>query len=472
MRRTTKVLLAGLVLTIGLSAAGQAEWFHSANLVRTPNGNLAHAEALVQVTVLATDMVNSQVCVRYTRESDKVKQGRIKTTARFFLAEDDVRAVSFVEGVAQNEVLSCKKAPNAPLGTVVEFSHQFLGMPRVFGKKGHYVDVSGIVGESAFDLETLGLAPAEEDARGRINSARSIFTADKASQRHPVLLAQTAVASRLLLEPRACVSYRRAKEGNQNKGRFVAQATVIYPDGETEKLDFAAGVKKGEAIRCKELSREAPIGTMIESDIQFRKMPRLRNLNAQAEYFDVSTSLSTAGDVAFRPAPVPDVVDGPGNENPGAGPPPPPGPGTAGLSGLDQRCISRVLYAGGAGSRQIVRPRGNKGGKFEIFGPRSRVANGAAVPATLGFGSTYAAACNDYERKMGNLGPEGRALSGADVSAWIWYSNMNSAAGPTAVRKDPRGGFHGDYWRPSTGVVIFSGPNPLAILRELQRRGL
>lgn len=479
MSRMKKTILTALVLTLGLSTAGQAGWYHFANNVRTPDGNLVHDGAMVQMSVVATEMNSSWACVRYSRDSKKLKQGRVKSTARYLLDGEEIRKIDFVERVTQNRVLNCKKGPKAPVGTVVEFTHQFLGMPRVFGKKGEYIDVSGVVGAKilqpviAFDAGTLALMPAEDDGRGRIASASSLFVADQASQRHPVALSQTAIANRAFASPKVCVSYRRAAGENRNQGRFVATSTVIYPNGQTEKLEFGAGVSKGEAVRCKDLSRDVPVGTVVESDIQFQKMPRLRDLKASPEHFMMNTSISTAGDVDFRPPPAAPVVDAPPSD-PGSGtPPPPPPPGGGGpLNAADQRCISRVLYAGGSGSRQIVRPRGNKGGKFEVFGPRSAIANGKAVPATLGFGSTYALACNDYERKMGSLGPEGSSLSGSDVGGWIWYSNLSSAAGPTAVRKDPRGGFHGDYWRPWSGVVILNGGSPGAILKALQSRGL
>jgi hypothetical protein len=476
-----KSMLATLMLALGLASVGQADWFHYANNVRTPDGNLNHDADMVQMSVVATEIAEGWTCLRYERVSDKAKQGRVKTTARFMDGGEEVGSLTFTSGVTGNRVLNCKQNPvDTPIGVIVEFSHEFLGMPKVLGKKGQYVDVSGLVGETilepvaAFDLGTLFLTSEDEEARGRIASANSLFLAEgDVSEKHPKSLAQTAVANRDLEEAVVCTSYYRNAANDKSKGRVTASATVTYPDGETEKLNFSSGVSQFQATSCRQLSRDAPIGTVVENDISFKNMPRLKA--AAPENFVVATSISTAGNVDFRPPPPPEVPEppaaGPGPAPPPP-PPPPPGGGSGGLSGADIRCISRVLYTGGSGSRQIVRPNKNKGGKFEVFGPRSRIANGAAVPSTLGFGSTYAAACADYERKMGSLGPEGPGLSSGDISRWVWYSNMSSASGPTAVRRDPRGGFHGDYWRPWTGVVILNGSSPGQILDLLRSRGL
>jgi hypothetical protein len=94
------------------------------------------------------------------------------------------------------------------------------------------------------------------------------------------------------------------------------------------------------------------------------------------------------------------------------------------------------------------------------------------VVSTLGFGPTYAAACADYERKRGPIGPSGPPLSSADIANWVWYSNMNSSAGPTAVRRDPRGGYHADYYRPSLGAIIVNVSSPRAAIDALRRAGL
>lgn len=475
MSRTRSLLLAVMVLALGPATASDAAWTHFANTVRTPDGNLAHTDELVQMFVLGTDIESSQACVVYKRETDKPRQGRVLVSARFNLPDGAVEEVNFVGGVAKNEYSKCKEGPAAPVGTLVEYTFDFRGMPRILGNKGQYTDVSGVVADGEPEVETLGLTPAE-DGRGRINSASSIFTADKASQRHPLSLAHTAIANRLLVEPTLCVSYQRTAR-KRNKGRIVSEVNVTYPDGETERLRFSGGVRKNEFIRCRQLSRDAPLGTMAENDLAFLGMPRLRQLDANSEYALVNTSISTAGDVAFRTPPA--VPDPPADDDPGGDdrgtpepPPPPPGGGSGALTDADKRCISRVLLAAGSGARQIVRPKGNRGGKFEVFGPRSLISGGQVVTSTLGFGSTYAAACADYERKRGNIGPEGPPLSARDVANFIWYSNMNSSAGPTAVRRDPRGGFHADYWRPSTGPVIVNVSSPSAAIEALRRAGL
>ncbi len=476
MSRMKKSMLSTLMLVLGLSTAGQADWFHFANNVRLPSGNLVHDADMLQMSVAATEAASTYACVRYFRESTKAKKGKVKTTARYMLDGEEIASLSFTTGVTQDRVLNCKEGPEVTVGTVVEFEHEFLGMPRVLGKKGQFVDVSGVVGESmldeaiAFDEGSLALTSADEESSGRIVGTSSLYVTDTDGQKHPKSLDHTLVTNRDMVAPMACIAYRRNAESKRSQGRVTATATVMYPDGETETLNFSSGVNQFEAVSCRELSQDAPVGTIIQNEISFINMPKVKGTEEAQENFIVNTSLSTAGDVDFRPPPVPAVADVPADTGGGGGAPPP--GSTGALSAADQACISRVLYASGGGSRQIVRPRGNKGGKFEVFGPNSTVdSTGHPVVSTLGFGSTYAAACADYERKRGSL-PAGPSLPAADIGLWVWYSNMNSANGPTAVRRDPRGGFHGDCWRAAKGVIIFNGNSPNAVLKLLQGAGL
>ncbi len=473
MSRMKSTLLAVPVLAFALTSAGEAGWTHSTATARTPDGNLAHATELAQSFVIGTDLSRARACIQYQREGERPRQGRVVATGRFTQPDGSVSELNFAGGVSESALAICKTVPNAPAGTLAEFTYELKGMPRVFGNRGQFTEVSGVLSDGLPRVAPLGLTPAEDDGKGRIHSSRSLFVPDKASQRHPLGVSQTLFANRLYIEPQLCLSYQREAEKNRNKGRVLGKVRLTFPDGETQDVSFAGGVRQGEFVACKGIGRDVPIGTMAEGDFEFRSMPRLRSLDGGPEYALVNTSISTAGDVAFRQPPIADVPsDDPGDDpGPGGGPSPPPPSG--GLSTADQVCISKILLSPlTGGSRQIVRPNKNRGGRIEVFGPRSRVADGKAVPSTLGFGSTYAAACADYERKMGPIGASGRNLTAAEVQCFVWYQNMNSGSGPTAVRRDPRGGFHGDYWRPWTGVVIFSASGPYQVIQTFQRRGL
>ena len=257
---------------------------------------------------------------------------------------------------------------------------------------------------------------------------------------------------------------------------------MVQPDGEIGFLKIVGGVRDNEFLNCKTYEGRIFGGAMVEFDFELNNMPRLDVTSDVTGFADIYSVVSTTGEPVFRepppppePKPVPVPVAPTTPTNPTT-PTTPSGPATpppsGGLSGADQVCISKLLYAPGAGARQIVRPRGNHGGKFEVFGPRSVFANGVVVTSTLGFGPTYAAACADYERKRGPIGPNGPPLSAADISRWVWYSNMNSAAGPTAVRRDPRGGYHADYYRPNLGAIIVNVSSPGAAIDALRRAGL
>jgi hypothetical protein len=81
---------------------------------------------------------------------------------------------------------------------------------------------------------------------------------------------------------------------------------------------------------------------------------------------------------------------------------------------------------------------------------------GGVNPNTTGYGDTIAAAVKDYERKMGLL-PSGSGLSASDVAALEWYQRMNTASGPTSIRRDGGGTFHGEYYRVGRGSIHRSG---------------
>ena len=465
MSTKKNVLLIALIVSLGFSTAGEAGWVHFTSSMNTPAKNLKHTATHSQTLVVPVDVPGkSEICVFYSNTTGGKNKGRVLSTATTMDPDGETVVLNFVGGVSRNSYSNCKTGPALDAGSVVMFDHEFKGMPRVLGKKGQYFEVAGAVSDLGEpDFDRLLLKSSDGDS-GWIHSASSLFVATEDTQKHPKKLAQTLLVANDLSDPQICVNYfSNLSQGKA--GRIITGVGVERADGR-EQLKLAGGVAKNLYSACKSVG-DVAAGEMVEFDLDLRNFPRVKMTDGKTEFFDVKTTISGAGEVEFN---FPDVATPDTPDTTGDTPPPP--TGTGGLSAADQICISKLLYAAGSGSRQIVRPRGNKGGKFEVFGPRSVFANGVVVTSTLGFGPTYAAACADYERKRGPIGPNGPALTSRDIANWIWYSNMNSAAGPTAVRRDPRGGFHADYFRPGLGAVIVNVSSPSAAIEALRRAGL
>lgn len=103
---------------------------------------------------------------------------------------------------------------------------------------------------------------------------------------------------------------------------------------------------------------------------------------------------------------------------------------------------------------QLWRSKNGSPAKWQVVGPKTRAVPGTnkLILSTAGVGSTVARAVADYERKMGALNGPGARLSAANRAALVWYSRMSAAGGPTSVRRDSRGGYHGEYYRPGKGA--------------------
>ena len=89
-----------------------------------------------------------------------------------------------------------------------------------------------------------------------------------------------------------------------------------------------------------------------------------------------------------------------------------------------------------------------------MIGPRTLVDSryrGNVVPTTTGYGATIAAAVRDYERKRGALN-KGPALVPSAVKLLEWYSGIDSRGGPTSVRRNPKGQYIGEFYRPGRGT--------------------
>lgn len=128
-------------------------------------------------------------------------------------------------------------------------------------------------------------------------------------------------------------------------------------------------------------------------------------------------------------------------------PPPDPPPGDR----TDEQAVVALLIDNWA--TQLIRPRAGKPAKWVATGPRSDTETKAGEHPSHGRGPTRRAAVLDYEQRTGDqLGGGSRALTARERELIGWYEGMDASKGPTSVwhQRSPSG-YHGDYWRPSTG---------------------
>ncbi len=485
-----------LALALVASTAATADWLHFADaIVQATDDVEKHPGKISHVIPVTKAMEAPLACVGYTNSVSQKSRGRLITDVLVVKADGTEETKKLIGGVKKNAYLNCKKLDaDLATGDVVFFDTDLRNFSRLRNddSRSDFAEISAMLsatGEPELAQDApLGFVPEKVAPFGLLPSpgagwyyaARSVFQVDddKLSQKHPTALDRTLMVGNELKKSEVCISYSQMSAGDGG-GRVIGTAKIIRPDESVESLKIVAPVKGGTALTCKAPAKKIDAGSIVEFSMELKGMARLENDGESIAFADITAAISTTGEPIFReppPPPMPDPppapVATPTNPSPTPTAPAPPPGSTGALSAEDQACISRVLYAAGGGARQIVRPRGNKGGKFEVFGPNSVIgSDGKPVVSTLGFGSTYAAACADYERKRGKMSA-GPSVPSADISLWVWFSNMNSSGGPTAVRRDPRGGYHGDCWRPGKGVVIFSGSSVNSVMKKLQGAGL
>ena len=94
--------------------------------------------------------------------------------------------------------------------------------------------------------------------------------------KHPKNLVQTTTAARDAEKPFLCVSYHNTV-GQDSKGRVVATAIIFHPNGNSNTLKFAGGVKKNSFLKCKE-GPDLEAGAFLDA-IALASLPNNRRID-------------------------------------------------------------------------------------------------------------------------------------------------------------------------------------------------
>ncbi|MFQ5526408.1 MAG: hypothetical protein ACE5GX_09135 [Thermoanaerobaculia bacterium] len=317
---------------------------------------------------------------------------------------------------------------------------------------------------------------ASSAAAGTLLVTDSVFKATKAQQVHPGEVFGGVVVPIRLSKAQVCVFYSNTtKKGNQ--GLIRTDVTIIGRKGKETKLKLNGRVKNNEFLLCKKAPTLRP-GDGVTFSTRLLEMPRLRRRGKKdddvAQIAGFVAEEFTLEDLFPEPEPPPEPVECP-DPPPPPPPPPPPGPsptptpeptpepepGGGPLTAADQKAASALLIQ--STKTQLWRFKANNPRKWTVIGPRTLLGGGpgGVNPSTTGYGNSIAAAVADYEAKRGKL-PAGSGLSQRDQQALVWYGKMNSGGGPTSIRRDTGGVYHGEYFRPGKGAIHRGGFTSIA----------
>ena len=123
-------------------------------------------------------------------------------------------------------------------------------------------------------LATLALTSAAN--AGWLYSANSVLRVEDELLKHPKNLVQTTTAARDAEKPFLCVSYHNTV-GQDSKGRVVATAIIFHPNGNSNTLKFAGGVKKNSFLKCKE-GPDLEAGAFLDA-IALASLPNNRRID-------------------------------------------------------------------------------------------------------------------------------------------------------------------------------------------------
>ncbi len=491
------VVLTGALALVAVAPVG-ATWFYSAHSVyQSRAGSVPHPGGATQVLVLPNDAVRPLVCVAYGNSLGKGKGGTVETAVTIttpagldiFGLEISpvVREMSLSGKVSNNAYLNCKVAPDMLAGDVVEFDHLFKGAPSIKSRDEEleYVEIAGVVSDAGepsvwsspngFRLpegnSPRGVVPGKRE--GWHHAVNAVFQAEEIEQKHPKKAAHTLLVTDELKKPKVCAGYSNMAS-SRSKGKLITTVTIGRADGTAETVKLTGKVRKNTALSCKTAGALAA-GDLVDFSFVFKGMPKLGRYDQTIEFADVTGVVSGAGEPDFRaatpepPAPLPDPnppgLDPPSTSapptSPGSPTPAPPsgsgggsGGGSTGsvaISQADERAASKLLKNNT--KTQLWRAKSYSPAKWVAVGPKTRAISGNLLDYnTAGIGSTIAAAVANYESKMGSLGTQGGLLSSGEKSMLEWYSGINPS-GPTSVRRDGGGNYHGEFYRNGRGAV-------------------
>ncbi|MDH3253520.1 MAG: hypothetical protein OEM62_00890 [Acidobacteriota bacterium] len=466
------------VLALLVAFAGRPAFAQSANRMETfiiSEGQ--HPDAYQHALVVPHDSEGRvQICFGYANDGRLGGEGYLRGTATVTRVDpdsDEVRTWKIKKrgGIQKNKWLRCVDFGPVHEGDTVVFDYTMRKFPRI---RGATIHIRSSIGEDRMRLDELRGPEGTGNLGEPIEFYHRVRSNVSESGKHPKTWQQAFVvpATSVAETIHFCFGY-----GNDfkkaNKGSFRARAEISRTDPDTgevtrESLRVKAKLEANKAKRCKDIGRVS-LGDSVVVDYTFTGFPRVKS----DQTFQIKTGIGPKP-MADREiyGPPPERPGGnPGPPNPNPSPEPAPNPG-GNISAADQLAASSLLYK--SVRTQLWRFRNNQPKHWTVIGPRTQLGNGlgGVNPNTTGYGDTITAAVKDYERKMGPL-PSGSGLSASDVAALEWYQKINTASGPTSIRRDGGGTFHGEYYRVGRGSIHRSGFSSItAVVNWFKSQGL
>ena len=452
MKKTSPILLAMTFLVAATAPAVASDSLHIGHSVfQAEKNNQKHPLTLTRTILINQAVEKPRICVAYDNTLSR-SRGKVVTRIEINRQDGTQEMLTMAEKVRKNSVVKCSKAgqvSDLSVDDMLVFEFEFQRMLRLKRNSGRtdHVNLYAVAVADGFPLplDTVGVTLSEKDG-GWLHSANFNFQAEEDKQKHPVGFTKMIIMPRDAESPLLCSAYRHTL-AKENQGQVSVEARITREDENVETITFSGKIRKGEFKKCK-AAEDLVVGDVVEFEFEFADMPRLRKTSDRTDHAEASGVVSTNGEPDF--ASDPDVEGGsPSPDNPRP---------TGGLSSADQVAAAKLLI--GSKPSQLWRFKGDQPRKWTVVGPNTLLGDGLGSlnPGTAGYGNTIAEAVADYEKKRGGLS-SGGSLSSADVAALVWYSGINSSAGPTSIRRDRSGGYHGEYYRPGRGAV-HTGPYP------------
>jgi hypothetical protein len=471
MLKSTATLLAIFLITAVPVMATDSLHTASSSL-QAEKHNQKHPTMVTQ-TITANQVIAApRVCFAYSNTS-KRSQGWAIVAVTILRLDGTQEELRLADQVKNNAIIKCTKADllaDLVAGDMVIFEFDFENMLRL-RRKGDTVDrinAYSVVVANGFPLylEEVSAVPGKEEAGkkgGWFHTTNLNFQAPTNNYKHPAEFRKMIVMQQDTAAPHICFLYRNTLNKG-GKGKVAAGVSVYRADEMIDSFNIKGNVKKNTADQC-QVGQELLAGDTVYFDFSFGGFPRFKKGKKRTDNAETTGVISANG---IPKLPTEASPPTPPNPTPGPNPPPPSG----GLSSADIAAAAKLLIANRP--VQLWRFKGDNPTKWTVIGPRTKLGSGrgGVDEKTAGYGNTIAAAVQDYERKMGKLA-SGGSLTNADITALVWYSKINSSAGPTSLRRNSAGVFFGEYYRPGRGAT-HEGPfsSPAKALNWLQGQGL
>ncbi len=459
----SRITFFGLVaaLLVGLPTLATTEQRVETFIIDDGKHPTAHQEAFVVANDIEDDV---HLCFGYANSFNKANTGSLRGRASLTRFDPDTG-----EGVVEkfgkrgrldkNKWLRCVQTGPVRQGDMVVMDYEFSGFPRPRGGTIHIR--SGLGKDRLLISELRGPIPNAEPAEeNEIHHRNRAIVAENG--KHRKSWQQGWVISQDSVDMvQFCFGYgNNFNKGSQGSVDGIAEITRLDPDtGETstERIRKKGNVKNNKFVKCAETD-PVRLGDSVVVDYALTGFPRLRGnakvagaaAAAGGDAFEIATGIGAAelGKAELLgPAPAGGGGDGGGGDNPDP-------PTSGALSAADQAAVRKLLNRA-LPTAQLWRPKGRILGKWTAIGPKFQLGNVLNVnPATVGQGNTIAEAVADYEKKRGPLPSVSGGLTAAEQECIAWLGTINPSQGSTAIRWGPGGsGWHGEFFRPSTGPI-------------------